>query len=106
MNRIWLFFLGCIPVRILMAYLAYRFPNSIFGLMALIVAIVWLTATFPTHGLFQGIAWWKTLRPIHATLFLVYAAMTILLPQQAYIALGVDAIFGLIAGIVHYTLFV
>jgi len=106
MNRIWLFLLGCIPARILMAYLAYRFPNPIFGFMAFIVAIVWLTATFPTHGLFQGIAWWKTLRPIHATLFLVYAAMTILLPQQAYIALAVDALFGLIAGITHYTLFV
>lgn len=106
MNRIWLFFFGCMPARILMAYLAYRFPNPIFGLMALIVAIVWLSTTFPTHGVFQGKAWWKNLRPVHATLFLIYATLTVLLPRQAYISLVVDAIFGLIAATTHYTLFV
>ena len=32
--RFWLFLLACIPIRLLMAWLAYVVPNPIFGLMA------------------------------------------------------------------------
>ena len=101
-GRFLLFLLGCIPARAGIAYLAATFPNPIFGLVAAIVALTWLTKSFPSHGFFGGNAWWADLRPIHAMLYLMYAASTIATPEQAYLWLLLDVFVGLVAATLTY----
>lgn len=106
--RFWLFLLACIPIRLLMAWLAYVVPNPIFGLMALAVASTWVLGSvygwFKPHGFFGGNVWWHHLRWVHAAMYLGYAVSTVSAPVHAYRWLLIDALIGLMAGMYVHTI--
>ena len=103
-----LFLLACLPARLGAAYgaayVAYRFPAWLpwMGLLAAIVACNWLFGSFSHTGFFGGKVWWASMRPVHAYIYLVFAAMAFAKVPQAYMVLVVDALVGLVAGVAHY----
>ena len=103
-RNLLLFLLACLPARLGAAYVAYRFPAWLpwMGLLAAIVAINWLFGSFSHTGFFGGNVWWASMRPVHACIYLVFAAMAFAKVPQAYMVLGFDALVGLVAGVAHY----
>jgi hypothetical protein len=89
-QRLLLFFLGCIPVRIIYAI----FQNSKYSLWWLNVIIgvyfIYSWATWKGEkGAFGGILWWNNMRLIHGIIYLI----AIQYPYLLYI----DVIIGIIA---------
>jgi hypothetical protein len=109
------FLLGCIPMRLVLVYLAYMLGLSnlnlllktIFATLLISIGISFfvlytknLRLNAPEAG---GITWWKELRPIHG-LFYILAGTLLLTPSIthfAWILLLLDVIFGLGSWIVH-----
>ena len=107
-RNLLLFLLACLPARLGAAYgaafVAHRFPAWLpwMGLLAAIVAINWLCGSFSDTGVFGGKVWWASMRPVHACIYLIFAAMAFAKVPQAYLVLVADALVGLVAGVVHY----
>ena len=103
-RNLLVFLLACLPARLGAAYAAYQFPAWLpwMGLLAAIVAINWLFGSFSHTGFFGGKVWWASMRPVHACIYLVFAAMAFAKVPQAYLLLVLDALVGLVAGVVHY----
>lgn len=109
------FLFGCIPMRLLIAYIGYLLGNpdstplirTLFTTVLLAIGISFLVLytknlrlNAPEAG---GITWWSKLRPIHG-LFYILAAILLLLPSYrhlAWISLLLDVMFGLGSWIVH-----
>lgn len=101
-----LFLLLCIPVRLLLAYIVYKFSNPIVGLLLLLIgcSFIYLYITnsrlnAPEAG---GITWWAPLRIVHGLLYLTSSLLVLGKYEYAYVPLLIDAIFGLGAYTVHY----
>jgi len=109
------FLLGCIPMRLVIAYIGYilglstssTFIKTAFAILLLSIGISFfvlytknLRLNAPEAG---GITWWRELRPIHG-LFYVLAGIFLLIPSIrhfSWILLLLDVIFGLGSWIVH-----
>lgn len=107
-----LFLLGCIPTRILAAYLAFYFSKNknishIIGVLALIISIGFFYIYF-TESRKKGIEtggepiWWNNWRPIHGSIYLLFAILTFSNVENAWILLVLDVLLGLSAFIKHY----
>lgn len=102
-KRLWLFLLGCIGTRSLLVYLAKiasPYYLEIMGWLALIPAIgfytIWITGSRKTGAeVFGGKIWWDHLRPIHGTLYALFAYFAIQQKSFAWLILLVDVLFGL-----------
>jgi hypothetical protein len=104
-----LFLLGCIPFRILLAYIAFNFPsNKIFSIIASIIGmsffIIYVTGMRKT-GIETGgkPIWWNQWRPVHGFLYLLFAILNAMNVRNAWMILALDAIIGLIAFSIHYS---
>lgn len=109
------FLLGCIPMRLVLAYIAYivgmynlnLLIKTTFAILLLSIGISFvvlytknLRLNAPEAG---GITWWRELRPIHG-LFYILAGIFLLIPSIRHFAwtlLLLDVIFGLGSWIVH-----
>lgn len=110
-KRFLLFLFGCIGTRSLLVYLA-KTTNKTFlmfmGYLALLPAIgffyIFFTGTRQTGvEVFGDKIWWNNLRPIHGTLYLLFAYNAIIGNLNAYLYLLVDVLFGLTSFITfHY----
>jgi hypothetical protein len=115
--RALLFLVGCIGVRLALAYVAYllarppnpRWPLKAMGASALIPAAGLLVLFFggyrKTGWETEGRPiWWNALRPVHALLFIAFAICTFLSSayRLAWAPLLVDALLGLGAWLVHH----
>ena len=109
-KRILLFLFGCIVVRSLLAYAAYKIPLKYLpymGYLALIPAIGFLYLYFADKRktgpeVFGDKIWWSNLRIIHGTLYIIFAKYAIQQRPYAYILLVIDVIFGLSAFLFHH----
>lgn len=107
-----LFLLGCIPTRILIAYLAFYFSGNrsisgILSIVALIISIgffyIYFTGSRKTGTETEGRPiWWNNWRPVHGTMYLLFAILTLANVKNAWVILALDVIIGLIAFIKHY----
>ena len=109
-------FLGaCIGVRLVIAYVAYKVPRSLLpyaSILALIVALSWLAIYIgdlrPSGGEAGGIdsgtkrIWWNEFRPLHAGLYIAFAALAFKKNRQAYKVLLADAGLGIGLWVWHY----
>jgi hypothetical protein len=103
-----LFLLGCIPVRTLLTYLAYKIPNvHVLFLPLFLIGVSFVYLYFfnkrlnaPEAG---GKTWWKNLRPIHG-LFYIIAAIYALKGNNnmTSLFLGLDVVLGLSAFLLHH----
>jgi hypothetical protein len=101
MNTELLFLLGCMSARLFLAYLA-KIANrkwlKIMGYLALLPAIGFMyfyLSGIRKIGTFGEKIWWNSLRPIHASLYGLFAYFAIRGNLNAWIFLLVDAIIGL-----------
>lgn len=109
-KRQLLFLLGCIPARLLIAYLAYSRPDllPILAKFALVVSAAWIFIwAFDLRKtgveVFGGKIWWNNLRPVHALLWLWFASKAVSSDKKAaYKILLLDALVGLTAFVGHH----
>lgn len=104
-----LFFMGCIPVRILLAYVVYLVLNdslyeSYKPYLAAIVMTIGLsfmiiyTMDWRQSGVEAGgKIWWNNLRPIHSVIYLLTAVGMLYDVKNIYALLLVDVMIGIYA---------
>ena len=104
-KRFLLFLFGCIGIRTLLVYLA-KTTNKLFlkfmGYIALLPAMcffyLFFTGTRKTGAeVFGDKIWWNNLRPIHGTLYTLFAYNAIIGNPNAYLYLLVDVLIGFIS---------
>jgi hypothetical protein len=104
-KRFALFLFACIPVRILLAYvasIASLFLLKIIAVVALLIAFSFFylfvlgarKSGFETFG--QPI-WWNNLRPLHGVLYTLFAFESFKGNRRAYMYLALDVIVGLVS---------
>jgi hypothetical protein len=110
-KRFLLFLIGCIGIRsifVLVAKYASTYYLQLLGYLALLPAMgfiyIYLTGSRQVGAeVFGEKIWWNNLRPIHASLYLLFAYNAIKGNTTAYQYLLIDVIFGLCAFLVfHY----
>ena len=111
-KRFLLFLVGCIGTRSLLVYLAKNVNKEalkIMGYLALMPALgffyIYFTGSRQTGAeVFGEKIWWNHLRPIHGTLYALFALNAIRGNSNAYIYLLVDVLIGLISFLTfHYS---
>jgi hypothetical protein len=111
-KRFLLFLIGCIGTRTLFVYLAKTTNKTylnIMGYLALIPAFgffyIYFTGSRQTgKEVFGEKIWWNSLRPIHGTLYALFAYNAIMGNSNAYIYLLVDVLLGLVSFLIfHYS---
>lgn len=108
--RFFLFLFGCIGSRLAFtAVSAYAWGMwlQILGIIALIPVLGWLYIIFigkrdTGAEVFGGKIWWNNLRPIHMTLWGLFAYQAINRNPKAWIILLIDTLFGLTAFLHHH----
>lgn len=109
-KRYWLFLLGCIPIRLIIIYIAAHISNTylpVLGYVSLIPAIgflyLFLSGT-RTSGpeTFGKPIWWNRLRPIHALLYILFAYAAIHKQRHGWKYLLADVIIGLLAFLFYH----
>lgn len=116
MTPAMLFYLLCIPMRLLLVYIAYILldssPSSSSFLRYAMIAILtvigigfwtiylkgWRKTGVETGG---KLIWWNNLRPIHGSLYLLCALLAISGVKNAWVILLIDVLFGFFASVVH-----
>lgn len=110
-KRFLLFLIGCIGTRSLFVYVAKNVDTTYLryiGYLALLPAIgffyIFFTGSRQTGAeVFGSKIWWNDLRPIHGSLYLLFAYNAIIGNKSAWIYLLVDVIFGLLSFLTfHY----
>ena len=104
-----LFFLGCIPARLLLVYISYALlKNSnktfLYAFVAITLAIGigfwtiylkgWRKTGTETFG--QKI-WWNALRPVHGSIYLLFSLAALLGYRDAWVLLLADVCLGVVA---------
>lgn len=113
-KRMLLFLIGCMGARTGLAYAAYaagRRPSPtwlrVMAVPALAVSlgffVIYLAGWRETGPeVFGERIWWNDLRPVHAALYLAFAAMAVRGSPNAWVPLGLDVALGLGAFILHH----
>ena len=101
-KRFLLFICGCILTRSLFVLIAKNYIDflPIMGYLAIMPAIgffyIYSTNSRQTgNEVFGDKIWWNNLRPIHGTLYTIFAYMAINKDPNAWIILLLDVIIGL-----------
>ena len=108
-QRFFLFTRVCLPLRLSFAILARTADKEYVrqaGLLALLPAIgfwlIWLTGIRPTSAEGGGSSWWNALRPVHGTLYALFAWAAMSGNwQTAWVYLLVDVMLGAAAWVVN-----
>jgi hypothetical protein len=112
-KRILLFLIGCIGVRLLFVYLAYKASPlilKIFGIIAIIIGLgfasIYLFGWRQTGPETMGDKiWWNSLRPFHAITYITFGILALNgYSEVAWKILLLDVSVGLGAFIIHHTL--
>ena len=110
-KRFMLFLFGCIATRFIFVYLAYSgYKNHYLhwlGLLAIIPVIGWLNIfLFKPRDtgaeVFGEQIWWKDIRIVHMSLYILFVALALRNYKYAWIVLLVDVCFGLTAFLIHH----
>jgi hypothetical protein len=104
-KRIALFLFGCLGARALLVWLAKTGSAAtlrLLGLFALAVALGFFVIYFKGWRktgpeVFGQQIWWNDLRPIHGTLYLIFAILALRGYEKAWTFLAADWLLGLIS---------
>jgi hypothetical protein len=103
-KRLALFLIGCVGTRIMLVYLA-KTRTDLLPYMAIIAFLIafgfmyfYLTGTRTTGPeVFGEKIWWNNLRPVHASLYFIFALFALQKNKNAFWILLIDVILGLVA---------
>lgn len=110
-RRYALFLGGCIPLRAIIAYVAFIASAKTLrymGYLALLPAIgfiyIFLTGSRKTGAETGGAPiWWNSLRPVHAMFYLAFAYLAVSGDREnAWKLLAADVVLGLSAFLAHH----
>tara|TARA_B110001469_G_C9571027_1_gene283133 strand:- start:716 stop:1066 length:351 start_codon:yes stop_codon:yes gene_type:complete len=109
-KRFLLFLLLCIPIRLLLVYIAKTINNKhlpYLGWILLIPAIGFLyiyASNSRKTGLevFGNKIWWNDLRPIHGMNYLIFSILAINKYKKSWIILLIDVLIGLLSFFIHH----
>jgi hypothetical protein len=109
-ERLLLFFIVCIGLRLLLAYWALTVSVQMLKWMGIAAlgpatgfAIIWLLGLRRTGAETGGNAiWWDSLRPVHSVLYFAFAGMAISGNRNAGYVLLADALLGTSASAYHH----
>jgi len=112
-----LFFLGCIPTRLLIAYIAYTLLKKndksenktllyTFVIITLAIGVGFWTIYLKDWRktgteTFGEKIWWNSLRPVHGSLYILFSLTALMGYEQAWIFLLADVCLGFVAEISH-----
>jgi amino acid transporter len=99
------FVFGCIPIRLLIVYIIYRFSHHIFFMQCASLIAAFTSAAFfiifftksrkSGREVCNKKIWWNHLRPFHASTYFIFAILAISpYSNYAYIPLLIDVIIG------------
>lgn len=105
MWRMITFLVGCMGTRFGLTYLAKTIPVTYLpymGFPALVIAVgftsIYVMGWRKTGPEVRGERiWWNSLRPVHAALWFTFAFLALSQKRDAWIALFVDTLIGLVA---------
>lgn len=108
-KRVLLFLFGCIGSRTLLAYVAKTATTTVLpyiGAVALAISVgliyVWITGTRRVGvETFGELIWWDHIRPVHATLYGLFAYKAFRRETDAWKYLAIDVVLGLVVYILH-----
>jgi len=109
-KRFLLFLVGCIGARLLLVYIAKNINIKFLKYMGYLLLLpafgfiyIYLTGTRQTGAeVFGDKIWWNNLRPIHASLYLLFSYNAINGNKNAWIYLLIDVLFGLTSFLTHH----
>lgn len=115
MNPSLLFFIACIPTRIILAYLAYLFTTDKNKYKEYRMLIIFITAMIGVGfwtiyikgwrktGVETGEKpiWWNSLRPFHGTIYLLFTVLALMGYENAWMLLVIDVMIGIGAELYH-----
>jgi len=109
-KRILLFLIGCIGTRLSLVYIAKNINTQYLkymGYLGLLPAIgfmyIYLTGVRQTGvEVFGDKIWWNNLRPIHGTLYFLFAYNAIKGNKNSWIYLLIDVLFGLTSFLIYH----
>jgi hypothetical protein len=109
-KRLLFFLIGCIGVRTAFVILAKNISLNylaFLGYLAILPALgftyIFITGSRTTGPEVMGEKiWWNHLRPIHAILYAIFAYLAITKNPNAWLALGIDVVIGLIGFLIHH----
>jgi hypothetical protein len=109
-KRFALFLIGCIGLRSLFVYVAWKVPVTYLpylGAAALLPAIgflwIWASGSRQTGAeVFGEHIWWNNLRPLHAALYIAFAIGAFLQHRNAWMFLAADVVVGLTSFTAHH----
>jgi hypothetical protein len=101
-KRFLLFICGCILTRTLFVLIAKNYIDylPVMGSVAILPAIgffyIYSTNSRQTgNEVFGDKIWWNSLRPVHGTLYLIFAIMALQSSPNAWMILLLDVVIGL-----------
>ena len=113
-ERLLVFLLGCFGARLLLAELARRHAQSnlrdwaLMGALPAAGFLVLFIVPRPDEAnaleTFGRPIWWRSLRPVHAMLYLMFVLLAYNAPRYAHVPLFLDAILGITAFTVFHLL--
>ena len=108
-KRILLFLIGCMGMRSAFVWLAYARPEflPLMGAIAVIPFVGFLAIYFgglrkTGAEVFGERIWWNDLRPVHATLYGLFAILALNRDERAWIVLLIDVVIGFTAFVSHH----
>lgn len=107
-----LFLLGCIPTRVLFVLASMKIPIRYLpylGVLALFPAMgfffLFFSGTRRTGPeVFGSNIWWNSLRPVHGTLYLLFAVFALQKKRTAWIFLFADVLLGLTSFLIYHAM--
>ncbi len=110
-KRFLLFLGGCIPLRLLIAYIAKTASFQTLTYLAYLALVpafgffyLFFSGARKTGGeVFGDKIWWNWLRPVHGLIYLMFAVSVLVYKyRSAYILLVVDVVLGLLSFIAFH----
>ena len=112
-KRIIVFLFGCILARTILVLMAKNLNKEylkIMGYLAIPIGLSFMYLYFvgneradsQLEWLGDKKIWWNDLRPVHGSLYLLFALSAIKQKEYAWVFLLIDVIIGLLAWLIHH----
>ena len=101
-TRQTLFLFGCIGVRSVLAFIAYKeYYKDLLTIITSVIGLgLWTIYIFKLRDQAieaGGKVWWDHLRPIHGSIYLIFAYLNHIGNENAYVLLVIDVLIALFA---------